>query len=266
LTDGRERPTVPIVIRMFAFGSNMGSRGLAAKGVVARASRPARLEGHELRFDVPSVFRRVEGGVADVVPAAGQLVHGVLHDIEDEQLPRLDALEGTGMLYDRHAVTVTTYDGDVVDTEVYIGVDGIRDPSLRPSSRYIRILCAGAAEHGIDPAWIAHLHTFPQHEPARRGVFTPPPHATLEFDAAGLAGHTSFVALHGVVFDLSDARAEHVLITRLVGGRDLTPMMLAMTGAGLDASEASRQLQIAGLHELQHDLALDYPVVGRFIE
>jgi gamma-glutamylcyclotransferase (GGCT)/AIG2-like uncharacterized protein YtfP len=249
---------------MFAYGSNMGSRGLAGKGVTARSSCAARLGDHDLAFDLPSVFRRVEGGVANVVPRSGHAVHGVLHDIAEEHLALLDGLEGIGTLYDRRTVPVVTYDGRALEAQIYVGVDGLRDRTLLPSARYVRILVRGAEEQALEPAWIDRLRSQPLHEPQPRGPFPPLP-TEVVLDAAELARHPSYVALHGVVFDLTTAKAQHVLITRLLGGRDLTPTVLAMAGPGYGSDEAGRADQLAQLDELLHDLATDYPVVGRFV-
>src|SRR5690349_8273482 len=83
----------------FGYGSNMASRGLAAKGVRTLRASPARLRGWDLAFDVPSVFRKIEGGVANVVEGKGQgdhEVHGVVHEVDDEGLARLDGIEAVG--------------------------------------------------------------------------------------------------------------------------------------------------------------------------
>lgn len=255
---------------VFAYGSNMGSAGLAAKGVRTARSRCARLGGYDLAFDVPCPFYRVEGGVGNVVETGDsrRQVHGVVHEVEEEGLARLDGIEALGVLYERRTLNVQTYDGDQVAAETYVGLPAIRDKCLRPSARYIRVLMDGASEQGLDPAWIQRLRDSPTHVPPRFGRFEPPAGAVVAFDAAALARNPTFVALNGVVFDLSAASPAHRVITILRGGRDLTPVAVAL-GAGLDDRLPGRgdahERQSAALHELQHELALEYPVVGRFV-
>jgi sulfite reductase (NADPH) flavoprotein alpha-component len=252
----------------FGYGSNMASRGLAAKGVRSLRARPARLDGWELAFDVPSVFRKVEGGVANVVEgkSAGGLgeVHGVLHEVDDEGLAKLDGIEAVGILYDRRKLRVRTYDGEIVEAETYVGVPSIRDAGLRPSVRYLRILVDGAREQELDPAWIRALESTPPHTPPRFGKFEPPADVVATFDAASLARNPAFVALNGVVFDLTKPSPVHRVLTMLRGGRDLTPIAVAL-GAGVDSTIDERERKLAALHELQHELALEYPIVGRFV-
>jgi gamma-glutamylcyclotransferase (GGCT)/AIG2-like uncharacterized protein YtfP len=253
---------------VFGYGSNMGSRGLAAKGVRTTRSLCARLSGYDLAFDVPCPFYRVEGGVANVVlargPASGAEVHGVVHEVDDEGLARIDGIEAVGVLYERRTVNVRTYDGQDVEADVYVGVPAIRDATLRPSSRYLGVLVEGATEQGVDPAWIQRLRSTPPHAPPRFGRFNPPAGALRDIDASELARHPKLIALGGVVFDLSAAGPAHSVITRLRGGRDLTPAAVAL-GAGIDESVDAVERQAAALHELQHELALDYPIVGRFV-
>lgn len=251
----------------FAYGSNMAGRGLAAKGVKTYGARPARLRDYELTFDVPSVFPKVEGGVANVSSgsrAGGRgEVHGVLHEIDDAGLAKLDAIEAVGILYERKTLSVVTYDGDVVQAETYVGLPAIREEGLLPSARYVRILVDGATEQGLDPLWIQALRDLSQHQPPRYGRFDPPADVARVFDAAELGKNPSFVALHGVVFDLSEPSPVHRVITMLRGGNDLTPIAVAL-GAGIDTTVDEGERQLTALHQLQHELASRYPVVGRY--
>jgi gamma-glutamylcyclotransferase (GGCT)/AIG2-like uncharacterized protein YtfP len=265
---GRDSFEAFSMVYVFAYGSNMGSAGLAAKGVRAISSKPARLPGYDLTFDVPSVFHRIEGGVGNVVTGESgggrREVHGTVHEVDAEGLARLDGIEAVGILYERRTLEVKTYEGDTLAAETYVGRLEIRDASLRPSARYIRVLVGGASEQGLDPAWIQRLRDAPLHVPPRFGKFEPPPDALPAFDRAELARKPAFVALNGVVFDLSAASPVHRVITMLRGGSDLTPVAVAL-GAGMDDCLDARDRQAAALHELQHELALDYPVVGRFV-
>lgn len=65
----------------FAFGSNMSSATLRERGVYAEAAGPALLRDHRLAFTLPSV--RWTGRAADVLPAEGDEVWGVLWDLSD---------------------------------------------------------------------------------------------------------------------------------------------------------------------------------------
>ena len=246
---------------VFAYGSNMGSRGLAGKGVLAARSWPAVLPGHALTFDVPSVFRGLDGGVANVVPADDE-VHGVVHAIDDAGLAKIDGLEGLGVLYDRVHVRVHGYDGQPCEAMIYAGVSAIRDPGLRPSVRYRDLLVAGAEQMGLVDAWVRRLRATPLHRPDPDEPFAAPQGAP-RLDAAALAQRPTWIALGGVIFDLTHARAEQRVIPRLVGGGDLTPVVLAMARASADLSPADERARVEAM---QRALARDYPIVGRLAE
>lgn len=249
----------------FAYGSNLGTNGLEAKRIRARSSEPARLPGFSFGFDLPSAFRRLEGGVANVWSGVeGDEVHGALHEIDAAALELLDVLETVGVLYERRALPVVTYDGRAVTAEVYVGVPTVRDATLRPSRRYLSLLIAGATERGLESSWIDRLCETPTHVPPALGPFEPPADVTREMDAEELAQNSTYMALHGVVFDLGALRPEHGFLTRLAGGGDLTQQAIGFLGDGIPATSALTAPQVAFLHGMQHELAADYPIVARY--
>jgi hypothetical protein len=147
---------------------------------------------------------------------------------------------------------------------VYVGFATVRDPVLRPSRRYLSLLITGATERGLESSWIDRLCETRTHVPPALGPFEPPPDVTREMDAEELARHERYVALYGVVFDLSAQRPEHGFLMRLAGGADLTQQAIAFLGDGIPATSAFTPPQIAFLHGMQHELAADYPIVARY--
>ena len=249
----------------FAYGSNLGTRGLEAKGIVARRSEPARLVGWQLAFDLPSAFRRLEGGVANISPGEeGDEVHGAVHEIDASALEHLDVLETVGVLYERKSLPVVTYDGHSLIAEVYVGFPTVRDPVLRPSRRYLSLILAGATERGLESSWIDRLRDTQTHVPPELGPFVPPADVTREMDPEELAEHPTFIALYGLVFDVSALRPEHGFLPRIAGGADLTAQAVSFLGDGIPATSALTGPQIAFLHGIQHELAADYPIVARY--
>lgn len=76
----------------FAYGSNLDWSQMRDRCPSARFVRVAKLKDHRLAFTRYSDFRK--GGVADVIPEAGQEVWGVVYEIEEQDIGRLDTCEG----------------------------------------------------------------------------------------------------------------------------------------------------------------------------
>lgn len=142
-------------ILYFAFGSNMSARQMGSRCPGAVALGPARLDGFRLAFDLPS--RYWGGWVADVVPAEGVAVWGVLWRLSPEHWRMLDDYEDVEEgRYRRDTVEVTGPGGSRVRAQLYRVVRPQGEG--RPSERYLRALLEGAREHGLPPDYIARLH------------------------------------------------------------------------------------------------------------
>jgi gamma-glutamylcyclotransferase len=138
---------------VFVYGSNMCSGRFRAYGLepVGRG-RAALLDRYSLDF---SKLSKDGSGKATVSPRDGHHVWGVLYEVDDTDLARLDKGEGTG--YKRSKVTVRTADGIPVEAWVYIATKPITTHELRPYTWYKRFLVEGAQEHLIPPEYITRL-------------------------------------------------------------------------------------------------------------
>jgi gamma-glutamylcyclotransferase (GGCT)/AIG2-like uncharacterized protein YtfP len=76
----------------FAYGSNMNVEQMKARCPLARMVAIAAMSNHRLAFTRGSTERRC--GVADAVPAAGEMLWGAVYDIEKTCLKSLDKSEG----------------------------------------------------------------------------------------------------------------------------------------------------------------------------
>lgn len=84
---------------------------------------------------------------ADVQPAKGSQVGGVLWKISAEHLSALDAREGFPYFYDRKIVTVHV-NGQTVGAWVYFMQSG--EPTAPPAESYLDMLVRGYTAHGVD--------------------------------------------------------------------------------------------------------------------
>lgn len=255
----------------FGYGSNMSLRSLQAKGVTALDSRPARLYGWRLRFNVRHFFRH-EGGMGNIEPTGKpqDCVQGVLHRCDDDALALLDAAEAYGYGYGRVLIEVEA-SGAAVPAFAYVGMPAFIDDACLPTQRYLNILLAGADHAGLDAAYIDHLRDHPLHPVADYPPFVVPSDAQACFDAASLAQNPCFTALAGAVFDMSEAQPRHEFLKGFFGGRDMTLFHLQRMDSsdGLETLEdvARGRLsprQRAYLNAYLHEYNAEYRYVGGF--
>jgi len=161
--------TEPELVWMFAYGANMNDSILIdRRQIPVVRSVPAILDGYRLCFDQPGL-PWIEPVFANIEPAPGDCVHGVLRQLHCCDLARLDAMEGGDTAYERIHLEARTYDGHSVPTLAYRALQ--RRKGERPSARYLGVLCKGATEHNLDPVYIDALHAIT--------TATPVPHAHL---------------------------------------------------------------------------------------
>lgn len=142
----------------FAYGSNLRSAQMQRLCPGHEFLGPARLADHRLAFTLPD--DEWQGGVADVLPSAGDEVWGALYRLEAHHLTALDAYEvftpdGSGEANDyvRRVVTVTR---EGAPREVEAWCYFVRTPHgpVAPSERYRAALVEGARERGLPGDYI----------------------------------------------------------------------------------------------------------------
>lgn len=134
----------------FAYGSNMSTARLEARVGPVSFRAVATLQGHALRFNKRS---KDGSGKANVVPVAGEGVLGVVFELTDRQLGKLDDFEG-GYLRKRLATHVEKV---THAAWVYLAEDHAVDDSLLPTRDYLELLLDGARANGFPPHYLASL-------------------------------------------------------------------------------------------------------------
>ncbi|HWQ03235.1 MAG TPA: gamma-glutamylcyclotransferase family protein [Candidatus Nitrosotenuis sp.] len=139
----------PASVWYFAYGSNLSRAQMQSRVGQILDARPARLENHELLFN-----KKARGGSAEanVQPARGKTVHGVLYRLTDSGLRNLDRATGVPVHYRRIEVTVFDADGNKVNAQTYIASKV--EKGLRPASHYVQAILTGAGEHGLPADYI----------------------------------------------------------------------------------------------------------------
>ena len=128
----------------FAYGSNLDLDQMARRCPSARPMGAATLADVCLAFAGQS--RTWGGGVATLLPAPGERVHGLLWTMSDADWVSLDIAEGVPKSYQRVVREAQAIDGGRLQVNVYTK----DDPQLAPPSpAYREVLARGYARMGF---------------------------------------------------------------------------------------------------------------------
>lgn len=143
-----------MVIRYFAYGSNMSVKRLQRRTPTAVPLGTARLHHHALKFhkaghDASAKCDAFYTGDHDDV------VIGVLYELAIAEKPFLDKVEGLGNGYDEKQVNCLLHNGDVVKASTYVATQ--IDDALKPFHWYKQHVLAGAKEHRLPCSYIQEI-------------------------------------------------------------------------------------------------------------
>ena len=146
----------------FAYGSNMHPATFRERrGIVPRSAVPARLVGWRLVLDKPPVLPIGEA-MANLVEVPDGVVCGVAYEVTAADLAHIDLTEGVLIgNYRRVSVVVHPLGDGGTPLDAFTLASDRRDPALRPSRRYMRLLIEGATLHGLPAEYVEWLRTIP---------------------------------------------------------------------------------------------------------
>jgi AIG2 family protein len=149
----------------FAYGSNMESATLRGRrGIEFSRALPARALGWRLVLDKPPLVP-VGGSFANIVPDPDAEVLGVAFEVTVAELEHIELTEGVRVGNYRRVDVALSPIGTSAETLTAVSLTSERrDPTLRPTRRYMACLVAGAEEHGLPAAYVAFLRTIPADE------------------------------------------------------------------------------------------------------
>jgi cation transport regulator ChaC len=136
----------------FAYASNMSRTQVEQRAGAPAEERVARLDNYELNFDKVA---RGGTGMANLLPAEGKTVWGVLYRVSEQQMRALDRFEGVPEHYRRSEVNVIDADGNRIGAQVYLARK-VRK-GLKPDRVYLARILQGAEEHALPAEYIAQL-------------------------------------------------------------------------------------------------------------
>jgi len=129
-------------VKYFAYGSNMDPDRMRERGVFFTERRRAILEGWKLLFNKVS-SRNPSEGFANIEREEGSVVEGILYEIRDSDLEKLDSYEGCPEHYVRIRVRVKLDDGSEVEAVTYVANPSKVRSGLKPSREYLSHLLKG---------------------------------------------------------------------------------------------------------------------------
>ena len=136
----------------FAYGSNMNRAQMRSRAGQIFEEQLGRLENYEMLFNKKA---RGGSGTANIRPAPGKTVYGVLYKIPQSAFRNLDRYEGVPEHYRRIEVNVTNGAGKKIAAQAFIATKV--EKSLRPASHYLQVILEGAGEHGLPAEYIAQI-------------------------------------------------------------------------------------------------------------
>ncbi len=133
----------------FAYASNMSRAQMRSRAGEILEERPGRLDNYELVFN-----KKARGGsaTANIRPAPGKAVAGVLYKIAESAFRNLDRFEGAPQHYRRTEVRIVDPQGKEILAQAYIATKV--EKGLRPAPHYLQTILDGAGEHGLPEEYI----------------------------------------------------------------------------------------------------------------
>jgi len=138
----------------FAYGSNLSSRFLKEHCPNARFLMKAYLPNFRVAFLFYS--KRRKGGISSIISDPGKLVKGVVYEVPDEEMVKLDEVESVPQgLYTRETFLVLGEESKLYKADLYRVVDPA-GPFV-PALSYVELMVEGAEEHNLDSEYVETL-------------------------------------------------------------------------------------------------------------
>jgi hypothetical protein len=139
----------------FAYGSNMDTAQMTQRCPTALPIGPVLLHDHRLVFNRSGTYR--PGGVANLEPASGHRVYGMLWKLSADDLRGLDDTEDP-RAYHRSKLTVYSLTGQPhTGVHVYLATPD-RDDDI-PDTQYLDVVITAGRTVGLPPEYIQELET-----------------------------------------------------------------------------------------------------------
>lgn len=129
-------------MKYFAYGSNMNPERMRQRGIEFSRREHVILNGWRLVFN-KIASRNPKEGYANIEPDEEGVVEGILYEIQDSDLEKLDRYEGYPNHYNRIKVKVKLNNVQEVEAITYIAQHDKIKSGLKPSKDYLNHLLKG---------------------------------------------------------------------------------------------------------------------------
>ncbi len=141
----------------FGYGSNLSIKCVHEELIPdARFVMKGFLPNFEVRF--PFWSEEEQGGYSGIMEAPGELVHGALYEVTEQELITMDDLECYKGFYQRETYLVLGEDGKWCKADLYRVIDP-KGP-YTPARSYVDIMLEGARDLKLDPEYIKKIEEF----------------------------------------------------------------------------------------------------------
>ena len=138
----------------FAYGSNLSSRFLRQFCPSARFVIRAFLPNFRVAFPFYSMKRK--GGISSIVLDPGNVVRGVIYDVPDSEIEKLDEVESVPQgHYRRETFLVLGDEGGLHRADLYRAAKP--EGPFTPAASYLELMIEGAEEHGLEADYLESL-------------------------------------------------------------------------------------------------------------
>mgnify|MGYP000905511179 FL=1 len=151
-------------IYYFAYSLHLNTGSLRRLRIPVAGQIPGVLSDYRLVFNVleDEYFRFERRGLANIVPAAGGKVEGMIYHLHESDLPRLDEDAGvTSLKYYRKLIRVRCHHGREYTAYAYAAWPDKTAGGLLPRQDYLKQLITAARRHGFSPTFRQWLESHP---------------------------------------------------------------------------------------------------------
>ena len=134
----------------FAYGSNLSTKYVWQYTPSAVFVRRALLPNFHIEFRRYS--DNLKGGISTIIEAPGEMIHGVIYEVNPNEIAALDILEKVPLgVYKREGFKVLGEDGKWYTADLYRVVKP--EGPYTPAKKYVSWMIDGMKEHRIDPSY-----------------------------------------------------------------------------------------------------------------
>jgi len=130
-------------IYYFAYGSNMSERRMIGRGLTPLNKQIGYLDGFKFIINKKS-FKNPNQGFANVIPDEHSVVEGILYEIYENDIKKLDKFEGFPKHYGKETLMIRLQDGSMVSSIVYVAnLNWVSKTELKATEEYKNFILEG---------------------------------------------------------------------------------------------------------------------------